>query len=93
MVQVGQDGQSLRDNLMGFFPLDIGNKPDTAGVMLKLWIIQPLLLGYTDCFHSATFCKNGLAAESRNNCASSMSKNQTKINTPGTAATALNICK
>ena len=57
VVQIGQDSQRLLHDIMGLFPLDIGDKTNTTGIMLKPGIVQSLLFGYSDSFHSATLVK------------------------------------
>ncbi len=44
VVQVGQHGNCLLDDLMGLFPLDIGDEADAAGIVLELGIVKPLFL-------------------------------------------------
>ena len=39
VIQVLQNLQGIVDNAVGFFPFNIHNKPDTAGVMLKRRVI------------------------------------------------------
>ena len=39
MIQVFQNLQGIVDNAVGFFPFNIHNKPDTAGVMFKRRVI------------------------------------------------------
>ena len=46
MVEVLEDGQGLLDELVGCVALDVDNKADTAGVVLKRRVVQALLGGH-----------------------------------------------
>jgi hypothetical protein len=41
VLEVLVDLQSLLDDIVGADPLDMGDKADPAGIMFKLWIVQP----------------------------------------------------
>ena len=58
MVEVDQDGQRLLDDLVGLFPLDVGDEADAAGIVFELGIVEPLLFGCSIVFHLVTFRSN-----------------------------------
>ena len=43
MAEVDENGQCLTNNFMRTFALEIDDKADAAGIVLKLWIIKALL--------------------------------------------------
>ena len=55
MVEIDQNCQRLADDLVGLFPLDIGNKADATGVMLELWIVETLFYWSLVGFHGVAF--------------------------------------
>ena len=50
MAQIDQDRESLTDDFMGLFALDINDKTDPARVMLELRVVQTLLGRQTQKF-------------------------------------------
>jgi hypothetical protein len=45
MTQVQQNFQSLSNDLVRSSPIDVGNKTNTAAILLELRIVKPLLGG------------------------------------------------
>ncbi|HPU15225.1 MAG TPA: hypothetical protein PK808_04000 [Polymorphobacter sp.] len=45
MIEIDQDLQALRNDIMGLFPLDIGNETHAARIVLVAGIIKALLDG------------------------------------------------
>ena len=43
MVKIHQDLKTLFDQVVRFVPLHVHDETDTAGVVFKTWIIEPLL--------------------------------------------------
>jgi hypothetical protein len=43
MIEIQQKLQGLANDRVRFFSLDIDHKPDAAGVVFELWIVQSLL--------------------------------------------------
>src|SRR6185437_340565 len=48
MIEVNQELQPLRDDLVGLLALDIGHKAHAAGVVLVRGVVKPLLFGRRD---------------------------------------------
>lgn len=50
VLQVFQYRQRIVDRVIGFFPFDIGDDADAAGIVFKLGMVQPLRLRQSMCF-------------------------------------------
>jgi hypothetical protein len=54
MIKVYQHGEGLVDHLVRLFSFYVHNKPDAAGVTLKLWVVKTLFGGGAAMFHLAS---------------------------------------
>jgi hypothetical protein len=51
VIEIAEDLQSLLDESMGFPPLDVGYKPDSARIMFVARIVHSLFLRWSQFFH------------------------------------------
>jgi hypothetical protein len=51
VVEVAEDLKSLLDEVVGFLPLDVGYKSDSAGIVFVPWVVQSLFLRWSLVLH------------------------------------------
>jgi len=51
VVQIDKNLQRLADDLVGFFPFNVDNEADAAGIVLKLRIVEALFNWWSVFFH------------------------------------------
>ena len=66
MGQVQEDGESLAEDLVGFYPLDVDHKAHAAGIVLKSWVVQPLSRGQSTRVLGVTLVHSGPPPEKQN---------------------------
>src|SRR5690606_32439579 len=51
VLEVDQELDALRDDVVGTFPLDVHHEPDAAGIVLKTWVVQSFRAGKQGLHH------------------------------------------
>ena len=65
MIQILQDGKRLLDNFVRTLALDIDNKTNTARIVLKVRIIEPLFMRNARSCHKVTPFRLGSGCDLR----------------------------